>query len=258
VVTAGGRGGTGRTTLALEVATTLALAADGAGWRVLLVDGDPFQPDLDVKLGAAGLARALAPNASIDQVLQRLPELADKRVSLESLLWLDRESGVRALFAARCFSEVGREHLDYLYTNMVAPAFDAIVVDAGQLLEMPSGRMQEPAAFWLGLASTILVPLRPTASHVRSAVDGISVLERMGIEVQICRLIMGVEKSEVAAAAHWQGQLGEFVVLRWPWIADVARKSAPLHRSLSMTDQRFAANIAALLPELTASRSVER
>jgi hypothetical protein len=234
------------------------LAADGAAWRVLLVDADPFQPDLDLKLGAAGMASAWTPNASIDQILQQLPELADKRVSLDSLLWVDRESGVRALFAARRFVEVGREHLDYLYTNMVAPTFDAIVVDAGHLLDIPSGRIQEPAAFWLGLASTILVPLRPTASHVRAAVNGVSVLERMGIEVQRCRLIMGVEKSEIAAAADWQGQLGDFVVLRWPWTTDVARKSASLHRSLSATDQRFAASIAALLPEVTATRSCER
>lgn len=258
VVTAGGRGGTGRTTLALEVATSLALAADGPARRVLLVDADPFQPDLDLRLGAAGVAAAWPSNASLDQILQQLPELADKRVSLESLLWVDRESGVRALFAAGRFAEVGREHLDYLYTNMVAPTFDAIVVDAGHLLEVPTGRMQEPAAFWLGLASTILIPLRPTASHVRSAVNGISVLERMGIEVQICRLIMGVEKSETAAAAHWQGQLGDLVVLRWPWIADLARKSASMHRSLSVTDQRFAAKIAGLLPALMASRSFER
>ena len=206
VVTAGGRGGAGRTTLALEVATSLALAADGPARRVLLVDADPFQPDLDLRLGAAGVAAAWPSNASLDQILQQLPELADKRVSLESLLWVDRESGVRALFAAGRFAEVGREHLDYLYTNMVAPTFDAIVVDAGHLLEVPNRTdartrciLARTCQHHLGSATPDCLPCR------RSAVNGISVLERMGIEVQICRLIMGVEKSETAAAAHWQG-----------------------------------------------------
>jgi hypothetical protein len=131
------------------------------------------------------------------------------------------------------------------------------VVDAGPLLDTSSGQKQDPAAFWLGLAGTILIPLRPTDSHARAAVNGLSLLERTGIEVQRCRLIMGVDKSEVGAAAHWQSLLSDFVVLRWPWVADVARKSASQHRSLSATDQRFSASIAALLPELTTTRHFE-
>jgi hypothetical protein len=132
------------------------------------------------------------------------------------------------------------------------------VVDAGYLLDTGSGPMLQSATFWLGLASTILIPLRPTDSHARAAVEALSVLERMGFEVEKSRLIMGVEKSEVAAAAHWQSQLSEFVVLIWPWVADVARKAASIHRSLSATDQRFSASIAALLPELTTTRHFER
>jgi Mrp family chromosome partitioning ATPase len=258
IVAVGGRGGTGRTTLAHEVATAIAMAADGTAGRVLLVDADPFQPDLELKLGAAAVDSAWGPNASIDRVLQQLPELAEKRVSLDSLLWVNRESGVRALFAARHLEQVGREHLDYLYTYLVAPAFDAIVVDAGNLLDTSRGSMPQPVVFWLGLADTILIPLRPTESHSRAAVAGVDVVGQMGIDVQRCRLMMGVARSEVAEAAHWQTQLSEFVVLRWPWVTDVARKATPLHSSLSAIDKQFGASLASLVPDLVAARHIQR
>jgi hypothetical protein len=200
----------------------------------------------------------LAPNARIDRLLRHLPELADKRVSLDSLLWIDRQSGVRALFAPQRPGEIGREHLDYLYNYMVAPAFDAIVVDAGQLLDSSIGSLEEPVVFWLGLADTILIPLRPTDSHARAAVTGVSLLERMGIQAERCRLIMGVDKAEASAAAQWQRELSDFVVLRWPWVADVAQKATAIHRALSTTDKRFAASIASLLPDLAATRRFGR
>jgi MinD-like ATPase involved in chromosome partitioning or flagellar assembly len=256
VVAVGGRGGTGRTTLANEVAT--AMAAGGAAGRVLLVDADPFQPDLELKVGASGVASAWGPNASIDRILQQLPELAEKRVNLDSLLWVDRESGVRVLFAPSDPVHVGRAHLDYLYTYLVAPAFDAIVVDAGNLPDTSIKAMPHPVAFWLGLADTILIPLRPTNSHARAAVSGVGVLERMGIDVQRCRLMMGVARSEAAAASQWQAQLSEFAVLRWPWVADVALKATPVHRTLYATDRKFAASLASLLPDLTAARHFRR
>jgi hypothetical protein len=236
----------------------MAMATADTAVRVLLVDADPFQPDLELKLGAAGMTSAWGPNASIDRILQQLPELADRRVSLDSLLWVNRESGVRALFAPRNLDHIGREHLDYLYTYLVAPAFDAIVVDAGNLANSSTRSMPQPPAFWLGLADTILIPLRPTESHARAAVTGVGVLERMGIDVQRCRLMMGVAKFESAAAAQWQAQLNEFVVLRWPWVADVDRKATPFHRALSATDKQFAASLASLLPELTAARHTKR
>jgi|GEM_PF-4621773 len=174
------------------------------------------------------------------------------------MLWVSGESGVRALFAPRHVEHVGREHLDYLYTYLLAPAFDAIVVDAGNLLDTSSQLVPQSVVFWLGLADTILIPVRPTESHARAAVTGVGVLERMGIDVQKCRLMMGVARSEGAAAAQWQAQLGDFVVLRWPWVAEVARKAAPLYRTLSATDKQFAASLASLLPELTAARHMRR
>jgi MinD-like ATPase involved in chromosome partitioning or flagellar assembly len=258
IVAAGGRGGTGRTTLANEVASAMAGASDGSAWRVLLVDADPFQPDLELKLGASDVDSAWGSSAGIDRILQQLPELADQRVSLDSLLWVGRESGVRALFAPRHVDRVGREHLDYLYTYLVTPAFDAVVVDVGNLLDCSGTSMPQPVVFWLGLADTILIPLRPTESHARAAVTGVGVLGRMGIDVQRCRLIMGVARSEAAEAVQWQAQLSEFVVLRWPWVADVARKATSSHRTLSAIDRHFAASLASLLPDLTAARHFKR
>jgi len=254
VVVAGGSGGTGRTTLAVEVATALAAAVPGGARRVLLVDADAVHPDLDLKLGIADLDSDRCPNARIDRLLLQLPELADKRVHLDSLLWVDPQSGVRALLAPERAVEIGREQLDYLYTYIVAPAFDAIVVDAGPAVDIPTGPLAGSAAFWLALADAILVPLRPTLSNARSAMEGIRLFDRTGVPMERCRLVMGVDRAEASTAAIWQRRLSEFVVVRWPWAGDLARQASLAHRPLSACDRRFAQSIASLLPDLAAVR----
>jgi hypothetical protein len=221
---------------------------------VLLVDADAVHPDLDLKLGIADLDSDRCPNARIDRLLLQLPELADKRVHLDSLLWVDPQSGVRALLAPERAVEIGREQLDYLYTYIVAPAFDAIVVDAGPAVDIPTGPLAGSAAFWLALADAILVPLRPTLSNARSAMEGIRLFDRTGVPMERCRLVMGVDRAEASTAAIWQRRLSEFVVVRWPWAEDLARQASLAHRPLSACDRRFAQSIASLLPDLATVR----
>jgi Flp pilus assembly CpaE family ATPase len=218
---------------------------------VLLVDADPIHPDLDLVVGAAELGSDRSPNARLDQVLLRLPELAEKRAQLDDLLWADSHSRVKALLAPERAGEIGREQLDYLYTYMLAPAFDAIVVDAGPLQDPLSG----PAEFWLGLADAILIPLRVSASHARSAVRTISLLEELGIASDRCRLVMGVDRSESSRAAQLQKSLDQFVVARWPWSAEVAARATAAGRPRVETDPRLAQALTALIWSLMAPQT---
>lgn len=254
VFVGGGRGGAGRTTLAVEVATALSASMAGAARRVLLVDADPIHSDLDVKLGVADLDVDRCPSARIDRVLLQLPELVDRRLHLDSLLWVHPQSGVRALLAPVRSTEIGREQLDYLYTYILAPAFDAIVVDAGPAWDSSSRQLAGSTAYWLRLADTVLLPLRPTVSDTRTAVEGIRTFEGMGVPTQRCRLVMGVDRTESATAAMCQRRLSEFVVVRWPWASEVARKAGLAHRPLAECDRRFSQSIVSLLPDLATSR----
>ncbi len=254
VVVGGGRGGAGRTTLAVEIATALASNWSGFGGRVMLVDADPFHPDLDVKLGAADLDSDRSPSARIDRVLLQLQELADGRVNIDSALWNQPGSGVRALFGPEHTAEIGREHLDYLYNYVLAPAFDAIVVDAGPSFAVSDRLSPEQAAFWLTMADSVVIPIRPTLSGARSAVQALRVFERLGVPRQRCRLLMGVSSAESSSASICERWLSEFVVVRWPWAPEVARRAEVAHRSLAEFDRGVRQTVGSLLPDLVARR----
>jgi MinD-like ATPase involved in chromosome partitioning or flagellar assembly len=254
IVVGGGRGGSGRTTLAVEIATALAANSRGVAPRVLLIDADPVHSDLDIKMGAAGLDSDRCPGARVDRVLLQLQELADRRVHIDSVLWVHPGSGVRALLAPERAAEIGREHLDYLYTYILAPAFDAIVVDAGPTVPVPARQSSGPAAFWLTMADSVVVPLRPTLSDARSAVQALRAFDRLGVPRQRCRLLMGVGSAESSSAAMCERWLSEFVVVRWPWAPEVAYRAGVAQRSLADCDRRIRQTVASLLPDLVASR----
>jgi cellulose biosynthesis protein BcsQ len=253
IVVLAGRGGSGRTTLAVEVGAALARPAGEANWRVLLVDSDPVAPDLDLVVGAADPGVDRSPNARLDQLLLRLPELAEKRVHLDELLWADPGSTVRALLAPERAGEIGREQLDYLYTYMLAPEFDAIIVDGGPLQDPLAG----PAGFWLGLADAILIPLRVSTSHARSAVRTVGLLEELGIAGDRCCLVMGVDRSEASRAAQLQRSLDRFLLARWPWSAEAATRATETHRPRVETEPALAQALRALIWSVTAPRAGE-
>jgi len=254
VVVAGGRGGVGRTTLAAELATALAGNGVHATRRVLLVDADRFRPDLDVKLGIADLEADRYPGARTDRVLLQLPELADRRLNLDSILWVNPLSGVRALLAPTQSKDFGREHLDYLYTYILAPEFDAIVVDAGPAIDLSTQEVGGPGSFWLTLARSVLVPLRPTLSHARSACVELHLFQRMGVPIQRCRLVMGVARSESSSADKCQRLLSDFVVIRWPWVPDAAYKATNDLRPLADIDRGLGQSIQSLVADVTDSQ----
>ncbi|MGA7173834.1 MAG: hypothetical protein WBZ07_07035 [Candidatus Dormiibacterota bacterium] len=213
---------------------------------------------MDIQLGVADLDSDRCPSSRIDRILLQLPELADRRVHLDSVLWVHPQSGVRALLAPDRRAEIGREHLDYLYTYLLAPAFDAIVVDAGQASESPARQPSDTAGFWLTIADSVLVPLRPTLSHARAAIESARAFERWGVNGQRHRLVLGVARSESSAADLCQRLLSEFVVVRWRWSREVAHQAGFAHRSLANGDRRFQQSIASLLPALASARRVGR
>jgi MinD-like ATPase involved in chromosome partitioning or flagellar assembly len=254
VAISGGRGGCGRTRLAIELATALAAGELGQPRRVLLVDADSSNPDLDLQLGITDLDSDQRSRARIDRILLHFPELADRRTSLESLLWVDPRSGLRGLLAPDLASAVSREQLDYLYTYFLAPAFDAIVVDTGPTLGSELAPLTAAPAYWLSMAHAVLIPLRPSLSGVRAAVDAVRLAEALGVARDHCRLVMGVAKNEVRQAADCQRRLSDLAVVRWPWVPDLARQAAVDRRPLADRDRRFAKSIATLLYEVVACR----
>lgn len=249
VAVAGGRGGSGRTRLAIEVAAVLAASDFGEARRVLLVDADSSHPDLDLQLGATDWDSDHRPSARSDRIFLQFPELADHRISLDSLLWVDSRSRLRALLAPDRFGAVSREQLDYLYTYFLRPAFDVIVVDTGPDCDGPASQVVA-SAYWLAMANLVLLPLRPSVSGARAVVEGVRSLEEAGISKDHCRLVMGVSRNEKSEAAGCQRRLGDYVMVRWPWAPELAHRATVDRRPMSERNHDFAKSVAALLPEV--------
>jgi flagellar biosynthesis protein FlhG len=254
IAVAGGRGGCGRTRLAIELATVLAGDGLGGRQRVLLVDADPGHPDVDLQLGVTDLESSRSAGARVDRILLQLPELADRRVTLDSMLWVEPRSGVRVALAPEFAADIGREQLDYLYTYFLAPDFDVIVVDAGPTCDPASAQLVASSGYWLSLASALMVPLRPNQSSVRAALETVQRLEAIGLPRSRCRLVMGVDRREGDQAAAVHKLLGDLVVVRWPWTPDRVERASRDQSSVAGRDDAFADRVAALLPELATAR----
>ena len=253
VAVAGGRGGSGRTRLAIEVAAVLATSDFGEARRVLLVDADSSHPDLDLQLGAADWDSDHRPSARSDRIFLQFPELADHRISLDSLLWVDSRSRLRALLAPDRISAISREQLDYLYTYFLRPAFDVIVVDTGPDCDGRASQLAVASAYWLAVADLVLLPLRPSVSGARAVVEGVRSLEEAGVSKDHCRLVMGVSRNEKSEAADCQRWLGDYVMVRWPWAPELAHRATGDRRPMSERNHDFARSVAAFLPEVAGS-----
>jgi flagellar biosynthesis protein FlhG len=115
IAVAGGKGGVGKTMVAVSMATALAQS----GQRVLLFDGDTGLASVDVQLG-------LAPRYTLEQLL-------NGECSLEELLVYTRE-GLAVLPAASGvakLAELGpREHATLLQAFATLPRqFDVLIID---------------------------------------------------------------------------------------------------------------------------------
>lgn len=174
VLVVGGKGGTGRSTLAANLAYAFSRGQDSR--RVLLVDADPEDPDLDLRLGARRSGRDLFPLARLDQLVLRLADLRERGSSLDGCLFTAPDLGFHCLLAPaddQRSATVGREHLDYLFEHILRPQFQVIVVDGGGCLSGNAVSLR----FWLEKASFALIPTALGESHQRNCVRTVSYLE---------------------------------------------------------------------------------
>ncbi|MGH7611074.1 MAG: hypothetical protein ACREN4_03550 [Candidatus Dormibacteria bacterium] len=216
---------------------------------MLLVDSDWAQPSLDIRVGQGGPAGERG-DGRIDTILLRLPELAQGREALDTWLGRDRDDLCLLLAPAsrRSLDNIGDEHLDYLFGQLLAPAFDVVVVDLGSAAGL-ADRPQSWTTFWLARADTVLVPLRDRPDHLRSATAAAHALSALGIGRM--RLVLQAVQGQLAPADHGAAGLGGWVVHRVPWLQ---LGQPPEGRSLFDLSEPMADAIVALLPDLLAPR----
>jgi hypothetical protein len=226
--------------------------------RVLLVDANRLNSDLDIRLGVADPERDQLPSARVDQLLLRLPELAERRVRLQSLLWSHSTRPLSALLGpayAAPDSAVGPEHLDYLFRYMLAPAFDLIVVDAGLLC----GEVGAQARFWLGQAHRLLLPMRPAGSDRRIVARSLRVVEESyGVGRERCRTVVGLERGQSSRQLALGPELDGIGIHTRPWVPQIAMMAEVRHVPMAELDRRLAASTRDLLPDLMAAEALER
>ncbi|MHB1500070.1 MAG: hypothetical protein ACYCYK_02685 [Candidatus Dormibacteria bacterium] len=236
VVVAGGRGGVGRSTLAVDLAYTLGHGPTGR--RVLLVDSDAVDPDLDLHLGACRSGRELMPLSRLDQLTLRLADLHEGRITLDGCLFTDADLGFQCLLAAPDDPKpvtVGREHLDYLFEHLLAPTFDLIVVDGGPLVSPSSGSLR----FWVERAGVALIPCGDGEAHRRSCARALRYFEEnSSLGRGNCLAVTALDS---AAAEHQRRLLAEhgLELENLPWVPKAAMVAAARQVPLAQVDNRM-------------------
>ncbi|MHB8324295.1 MAG: hypothetical protein ACYDHB_07725 [Candidatus Dormibacteria bacterium] len=248
VVVAGGTGGSGRTTLALDIGW--AMSAWDSGLRTLLVDADGVNPSLDLRLGAAEAQQDRLPSARLDQVLLRLPELAAGNPRLETLLWTHPTRSLRALLSAwpeSPVSPIGPEHLDYLLQYLIRPAFDVVVVDGGLLHSATSSQ----ARFWAGQAHVFVLPLRPFEPDVRAVSQSLQTLEKwFGVGRDRCRGVVALAPGQSLQGLRHRPALEGLGLWARPWVQRSAILAEVRHLPLAELDRKVAASTLDLVNDL--------
>ncbi len=247
----GGRGGSGRTALAMDLAWAFGQEEDR---RVLLVDADAVSPDIDMALGAVEAGRDLGSCARVDQVIRRLAELQEGRVGLGSCLWAPERASFHCLLAP--LMEAGhqivrREHLDYLMDHFLTPRFDVIVVDAGPITVPPSLSLR----FWADWATFALIPTRTGASDLRAALRAVTFLEgEAGLTRDSCCAVSLTEPGMSARRlrAELSAEGIDLHTRRW------TQRGASLARArqlpMAAVDRSMAGPISALVEQLGRTR----
>jgi len=248
VMVVGGRGGSGRSNLALDVAW--GISAEAGGRHTLLVDADELNPGLDLRLGAAAADLDRLPAARLDQVLLRLPELAAGRLRLESLLWAHPRRSLRALLAAwpgREPPSIGPEHLDYLLRYLLQPTFDVVVVDGGPRPGAPGSQ----ARFWSSRAHLFLLPLRPWEADVRATERTLQSLEsEFAVGRDRCRGVVTLGPGESLRGLRRQPLLHGLELWPRPWAERSATLAEARHVPVAEIDRKVAAATAGLTRDL--------
>jgi len=195
------RGGSGRTTLSVEVACWLAAngrsvrseVAAGARMQVALVDMDACSPSVAVRLGipqpVGGAAHRSAPGA--------LPDImAVHRSGVHVVLGLP-------LGATAGSERAGVEPIASLLTRLDGDGFDAVVMDVGAGVTAAT----QPA---LLLADDIFVVVTPTASGVQDAYRSTEALRRLGLREQL-RYVVNRARSSVDLSDTMADLAGQLV-----------------------------------------------
>ena len=187
IVVLGPKGGTGKTL----TATNLAVALQGAGQRVALVD-------LDLQFGDIGLCLGLRPAKTIHDlaVSSRNLDADELRAAM-----VEHESGVQTLIAPSRpdqASQVTVELIREVYA-LLREEYDVVIVDT------PPGFTAEVIAS-IDLATDLVMVGMLDSLSLKNTKLGLETLDLMGIDADTVRLVLnrahsrvGISNSDVAA-----------------------------------------------------------
>lgn len=249
VAIAGGKGGVGATTIAVNVAVALARQ----GRRAVLVDADFHQPDATTlcRLRERGtVADVLAGRRTVHEVLQRGP------------------AGIQVLpgaWGGRAVTECGPLAQQRLVAELrrLGPHADAIVLDAGSSSNAVAARFwqaadltvfvttDEPAAIMGCYAAIKLLTVNPRHGPIRALVNKATTAERAGdvaarIE-QACQRFLALSLDTVTHLPYD------------PAVADAARRERPVAPHAPSSDAaRAAERLADQLQTVLEKLRVER
>lgn len=247
VLVLGGKGGVGRSSISIDLAYAFGRGREGR--RVLLVDADAADPDLDLRLGASRSGHDLAPLARLDQLVLRLAAVQDGSRNLDGCLFTTADLGFLCLFAPaneRQAASVGREHLDYLFDHLLQPTFQVIVVDAGRCLGLDSLAIR----FWLERASAVLLPTASGESHQRNCIRTMRYVEQnSALRRGDCLAVTNAacDLRELRLQLSQQG----LEVMSLPWIPKAAHQAEARQVPLAHIDQRMLSASLALADQLS-------
>jgi flagellar biosynthesis protein FlhG len=157
VAISSGKGGVGKTTVAVNLATALAFA----GRKVLLLDGDLGLASVDVLLG-------LTPSATLEQVIA-----GERR--LEEVL-VPTSTGVTVIPAASGVSRMAR--LSILEHGAIVNAFDAVPGDFDTLIVDTAPGIGESVLLFCQASQQHLIVIRDEPASLTDAYALIKVLRR--------------------------------------------------------------------------------
>ncbi len=227
-----GKGGSGRSTVALGLAAYLA-AAGGPTVPVLLVDSDLGSPDQDLRL-------PVSDRLTLAELLDALPEIAVGTTDLEAFCPQDPATGLRVLLAPpsrRYSAGVGPEHLAYVLTYLVAPAYAAVVVDLDRGSPLPDAvRPGQLVDFWLQRATALVVPCTPDPASLRAAERYLAECQHWGFPASACCPVLVGNQPALQRRLGLESALAALVHHRLPHRPGAAAQALIRRSPLSLAD----------------------